>query len=60
MKSYISYYNTFYITKKDLEYTRSLAGVVGIEPTSGVLETLILPMNYTPILQWLITTTQSI
>ncbi len=26
-----------------------LAGVVGVEPTSGVLETLILPMNYTPI-----------
>ena len=26
-----------------------IAGVVGIEPTSGVLETLILPMNYTPI-----------
>ena len=28
----------------------SLAGVEGIEPSSGVLETLILPMNYTPIL----------
>ena len=26
----------------------NLAGVVGVEPTSGVLETLILPMNYTP------------
>ncbi len=26
-----------------------MAGVVGVEPTSGVLETLILPMNYTPI-----------
>lgn len=26
-----------------------ITGVVGIEPTSGVLETLILPMNYTPI-----------
>lgn len=26
-----------------------LAGVEGIEPSSGVLETLILPMNYTPI-----------
>ena len=25
-----------------------LAGAVGIEPTSGVLETLILPMNYAP------------
>ena len=25
------------------------AGVEGIEPSSGVLETLILPMNYTPI-----------
>ena len=27
----------------------TLAGVEGIEPSSGVLETLILPMNYTPI-----------
>ena len=26
-----------------------LAGVEGIEPSSGVLETLILPMNYAPI-----------
>ena len=26
----------------------NLAGVVGIEPTSKVLETFILPMNYTP------------
>ena len=26
-----------------------MAGVEGIEPSSGVLETLILPMNYTPI-----------
>lgn len=26
-----------------------LAGALGIEPSSGVLETLILPMNYTPI-----------
>ena len=26
-----------------------IAGVVGIEPTSKVLETSILPMNYTPI-----------
>ena len=25
-----------------------VAGVEGIEPSSGVLETLILPMNYTP------------
>ncbi len=25
-----------------------LTGVEGIEPSSGVLETLILPMNYTP------------
>lgn len=27
----------------------SITGVEGIEPSSGVLETLILPMNYTPI-----------
>lgn len=26
-----------------------ITGVEGIEPSSGVLETLILPMNYTPI-----------
>ena len=28
------------------------AGAVGIEPTSGVLETLILPMNYAPMYFW--------
>ena len=27
-----------------------MAGVVGIEPTSSVLETVILPLNYTPTL----------
>ncbi len=26
-----------------------MAGVVGIEPTLKVLETLVLPLNYTPI-----------
>ena len=26
-----------------------LAGVVGIEPTPKVLETFVLPLNYTPI-----------
>ena len=26
-----------------------LAGVVGIEPTLTVLETVVLPLNYTPI-----------
>ena len=26
-----------------------LAGVAGVEPTSAVLETVILPLNYTPI-----------
>lgn len=25
-----------------------MAGVVGIEPTSMVLETIVLPLNYTP------------
>ena len=30
-------------------YKSSLAGVVGIEPTSTVLETAALPLNYTPI-----------
>ncbi len=29
-----------------------LAGVVGIEPTSKVLETFVLPLNYTPIKWW--------
>ena len=28
--------------------TTAMAGVVGIEPTSKVLETSILPLNYTP------------
>lgn len=31
-----------------------MAGVVGIEPTSVVLETIILPMNYTPKLLYYI------
>ena len=30
--------------------TAAMAGVVVIEPTSKVLETSILPLNYTPIL----------
>ncbi len=30
--------------------TAILAGVVGIEPTSKVLETFVLPLNYTPIM----------
>src|SRR5699024_7171959 len=29
-----------------------MAGVVGIEPTSKVLETFVLPLNYTPIIWW--------
>ena len=29
-----------------------LAGVVGIEPTPKVLETFVLPLNYTPIKWW--------
>src|SRR5690606_18220758 len=29
-----------------------MAGVVGIEPTSKVLETFVLPLNYTPIYEW--------
>ena len=28
---------------------KKLAGVVGIEPTPKVLETFVLPLNYTPI-----------
>ena len=28
-----------------------MAGVAGVEPTSAVLETVILPLNYTPITQ---------
>ena len=31
-----------------------MAGALGIEPSSGVLETLILPMNYAPISTMLI------
>ena len=30
----------------------NMAGVVGIEPTSGGLESLILPLNYTPTLNF--------
>ena len=29
-----------------------LTGVVGIEPTPKVLETFVLPLNYTPIAKW--------
>ena len=39
-----------YLHKKaDLKNPLFLAGALGIEPSSGVLETLILPMNYAPI-----------
>ncbi len=31
--------------------TLSETGVVGIEPTSMVLETIVLPLNYTPIME---------
>ena len=45
--------NTFRnIIKSSEEFLLSflqLTGVPGIEPGSGVLETLILPMNYTPM-----------
>ena len=38
----------------------SMAGVVGIEPTLTVLETVVLPLNYTPIIkngrEWIRTT----
>ena len=30
-----------------------MAGVAGVEPTSAVLETVILPLNYTPVPTWL-------
>lgn len=50
----ISNINTFgNIIKSSEEFLLSflqLTGVPGIEPGSGVLETLILPMNYTPVL----------
>ena len=29
-----------------------MAGVVGLEPTLEVLETSVLPLNYTPIKEW--------
>ena len=32
--------------------TTAMAGTVGIEPTSKVLETSILPLNYVPKLRW--------
>ena len=41
-----------YNIKKDLGYPKSfkflMAGVAGVEPTWMVLETIILPLNYTP------------
>ena len=32
--------------------TAIMAGIVGIEPTPTVLETVVLPLNYIPIMQW--------
>ena len=32
--------------------TIAMAGVAGIEPTLTVLETAVLPLNYTPIYLW--------
>lgn len=34
--------------RKVTVYKAVLTGALGIEPSSGVLETLILPMNYAP------------
>ncbi len=34
------------------QYVRKMAGAVGIEPTSKVLETSILPLNYAPVNWW--------
>ena len=50
------FYNNLHITENSLhphmiglQAIFIITGVEGIEPSSGVLETLILPMNYTPI-----------
>ena len=40
--------NHFTTIAMTLDYTKKMAGAVGIEPTSKVLETSILPLNYAP------------
>ena len=47
-----SNFASIFCIKKALKNQGFWAGVVGIEPTSGVLETLILPMNYAPMYFW--------
>ena len=44
-------YQSFGLDKKIRILTNAdfLAGALGVEPSSGVLETLILPMNYAPL-----------
>ncbi len=49
-------FNRMYFTKKaGVAFILYLAGVVGVEPTSAVLETDILPLNYTPKRLFIIT-----
>ncbi len=34
------------------QYRQNITGIVGIEPTPTVLETVVLPLNYIPITKW--------
>ena len=46
---------SFRITKKSLTKSDfSITGAVGIEPTSMVLETTVLPLNYAPTTRFLL------
>ena len=42
------------LTNTLVQLNFNMAGALGIEPSSGVLETLILPMNYAPLLNTLL------
>ena len=47
---YFQLFSKIFIKQKTgNKYQFFLTGVEGIEPSSAVLETVILPMNYTPI-----------
>ncbi|SOB51801.1 Putative phage protein (fragment) [Dellaglioa algida] len=47
------------LTTSPISPKQKMAGVVGIEPTLTVLETVVLPLNYTPVKngrEWIRTT----
>ena len=45
----VNHFTTIAMVLLVLSTFKKMAGVVGIEPTLMVLETIVLPLNYTPI-----------